>query len=187
LLSVGPLGRSPWGGALGASEQSVPSPQREAAASGQRPPSVREGPTTDHLPPGSRLRKPFHPSSRKERHFLNTRLSGRQQAPPAGSTTLLSASDPDFRGVRVALGTGYNRVEGSRRASRNGLVSSHPKIPNVTIRNLPSLTRRKGINRSRAKGEAPLTSEELPCSTADPSASCAASCPSPRNECVYSV
>jgi hypothetical protein len=33
---------------------------------------------------------------------------------------------PTFRGVRVALGTGYNRVEGIRRASRNGLVSSSP-------------------------------------------------------------
>jgi hypothetical protein len=33
---------------------------------------------------------------------------------------------PNFRGVRVALGTGYNRVEGNRRASRNGRVSSSP-------------------------------------------------------------
>jgi hypothetical protein len=31
---------------------------------------------------------------------------------------------PNSRVVRVALGTGYNRVEGNRRASRNGRVSS---------------------------------------------------------------
>ena len=39
--------------------------------------------------------------------------------------------------VRVALGTGYHRVEGNRRASRNGPVSDlPPEIPtNVTIRN----------------------------------------------------
>jgi hypothetical protein len=42
---------------------------------------------------------------------------------------------PNFRGVRVALGTGYNRVEGNRRASRNGRVSDlPPEIPTVTIR-----------------------------------------------------
>jgi hypothetical protein len=33
---------------------------------------------------------------------------------------------PNFRGVRVALDTGYHRVEGNRRASRNGRVSSSP-------------------------------------------------------------
>jgi hypothetical protein len=44
---------------------------------------------------------------------------------------------PHFRVVRVALGMGYNRVEGNRRASRNGLVSElPPEIPKVTIRNL---------------------------------------------------
>jgi hypothetical protein len=43
---------------------------------------------------------------------------------------------PKFRGVRVHASTGYNRVEGNRRASRNGRVSDlPPKIPNVTIRN----------------------------------------------------
>jgi hypothetical protein len=31
---------------------------------------------------------------------------------------------PNFRGVRVHVSTGYTRVEGNRRASRNGLVSS---------------------------------------------------------------
>jgi hypothetical protein len=39
-------------------------------------------------------------------------------------------TNPKLRGVRVALGTGYNRVEGNRRASRNGLVSDlPPEIP----------------------------------------------------------
>jgi hypothetical protein len=43
---------------------------------------------------------------------------------------------PNFRGVRVASGTGYNRVEGNRRASRNGPVSDPPpETPDVTIRN----------------------------------------------------
>jgi hypothetical protein len=42
---------------------------------------------------------------------------------------------PTSRFLRVALGMGYNSVEGNRRASRNGLVSdSPPEIPNVTIR-----------------------------------------------------
>ena len=44
---------------------------------------------------------------------------------------------PNIRVVRVALGTGYNRVEVNRRASRNGRVSDlPPEIPNVPIRNL---------------------------------------------------
>jgi hypothetical protein len=38
--------------------------------------------------------------------------------------------------VRVAFGTGYHRVEGNQRASRNDLVSAlPPEIPTVTIRN----------------------------------------------------
>jgi hypothetical protein len=41
-----------------------------------------------------------------------------------------------MRVVRVHVSTGYNRVEGNRRASRNGRVSHlPPEIPNVTIRN----------------------------------------------------
>jgi hypothetical protein len=41
-----------------------------------------------------------------------------------------------FRGVRVHVSTSYNRVEGNRRASRNGRVSAlPPEIPTVTIRN----------------------------------------------------
>ena len=42
---------------------------------------------------------------------------------------------PNFRVVRVALGTRYNPVEGKRRASRNGPVGDlPPEIPNVAIR-----------------------------------------------------
>ena len=41
---------------------------------------------------------------------------------------------PNVRGVGVQVGTGYHRVEGGRRASRNGRVSDlPPEIPNVTI------------------------------------------------------
>jgi hypothetical protein len=33
---------------------------------------------------------------------------------------------PNLRGVRVHVSTGYHRVEGNRRASRNGRVSAPP-------------------------------------------------------------
>jgi hypothetical protein len=47
---------------------------------------------------------------------------------------------PNFRCVRVHVSTGYNSVEGNRRASRNGLVSVlPPENPHVTIRNFSSL------------------------------------------------
>jgi hypothetical protein len=43
---------------------------------------------------------------------------------------------PTPNGVRVASGTGYHRLEGNRRASRNGRVSDlPPDTPKVTIRN----------------------------------------------------
>jgi hypothetical protein len=47
--------------------------------------------------------------------------------------------NPDV--VRFALGSGYHRVEGNRRASRNGRVSDlPPETPDVTIRDaFPSL------------------------------------------------
>jgi hypothetical protein len=52
-------------------------------------------------------------------------------------TDLNDGRIPNSRGVRVARGTGYNRVEGNRRASRNGRVSDlPPELPNVTIRHL---------------------------------------------------
>ena len=45
--------------------------------------------------------------------------------------------------MRVAPYRGYNRVEGNRRASRNGPVSHlPPEIPNVPIRNLCTAVRR---------------------------------------------
>ena len=37
---------------------------------------------------------------------------------------------PNFRGVRVRASTGYNPVEGNRRASRNGRVSALPHVTN---------------------------------------------------------
>jgi hypothetical protein len=41
-----------------------------------------------------------------------------------------------LRSVRVYASTGYTRVEGTRRASRSGLVSDLPReFPTVTIRN----------------------------------------------------
>jgi hypothetical protein len=40
--------------------------------------------------------------------------------------SLSDGQRPDLRVVRVPLGTGYNRVEGNRRALRNGRVSSSP-------------------------------------------------------------
>jgi hypothetical protein len=53
------------------------------------------------------------------------------------------ANRPLFRVVRVAPGTEYRRVEGNRRASRNGLVSDlPPEIPNVTMRNFCIAVRR---------------------------------------------
>jgi hypothetical protein len=41
---------------------------------------------------------------------------------------------PNFRGVRVHVSTGYKRVEGNRRASRNGRVSDLPPEINVNER-----------------------------------------------------
>jgi hypothetical protein len=52
---------------------------------------------------------------------------------------------PNFRGVRVHVSTGYNRVEGNRRASRNGLVGDlPPEIPDITIRTFFPVTGRPG-------------------------------------------
>jgi hypothetical protein len=57
----------------------------------------------------------------------------------------------NFRGVRVAPGTRYHRVEGNRRA-KNGLVSDlPPEIPTVTIRNFCiGVRRRRLLRRVRA-------------------------------------
>jgi hypothetical protein len=45
-------------------------------------------------------------------------------ATETGPSTMLKR--PHVRGVRVHASTGYNRVDGNRRASRNGRVSSSP-------------------------------------------------------------
>ena len=59
---------------------------------------------------------------------------------------------PNSRGVRVHVGTGYNRGERNRRVSRNGRVSDPPPgIPDVTIRHLLSVYGRGlrlGVKRS---------------------------------------
>jgi hypothetical protein len=48
---------------------------------------------------------------------------------------------PNFRAVRVALGTGYNRVEGNRQASRNGPVSvAHPESVALRFATFPTLS-----------------------------------------------
>jgi hypothetical protein len=53
-----------------------------------------------------------------------------------GNGPLNDAQIPITRGVRVHVSMGYNRVEGNRRASRNGLVSDlPPEIPIVATRN----------------------------------------------------
>jgi SNF2 family DNA or RNA helicase len=50
--------------------------------------------------------------------------------------SLNDGQTPNSRSVRVAPGTGYPRVEGNRRASRNGRVSDlPPETADVTIRN----------------------------------------------------
>jgi hypothetical protein len=57
-------------------------------------------------------------------------------APGDRKWSLNDGQIPNFRGVRVHVSTGYNRVEGNRWALRNGLVSDlPPEIPHVTIRN----------------------------------------------------
>jgi hypothetical protein len=49
---------------------------------------------------------------------------------------IVKRSRPVYHVVRVHVSTGYNRVEGNRRVSRNGRVSDlPPEIPTVTIRN----------------------------------------------------
>jgi hypothetical protein len=64
---------------------------------------------------------------------------------------------PKFRGVRVHVSTGYNRVEGNQRASLNGLVSDlPPETPNVTIRHfcvaVRPLALSPGLSRAVAAG-----------------------------------
>jgi hypothetical protein len=64
----------------------------------------------------------------------------RQSASVTKKWPLNEGQIPHSRVVRVALGARYNRVEGNRRASRNGLVSLSltPKIPTANpYRNFP--------------------------------------------------
>jgi ABC-type protease/lipase transport system fused ATPase/permease subunit len=56
---------------------------------------------------------------------------------------------PNFRGVRVHVSTDYSRVEGTRRASRNGLVNDlSPEIPIVSIRNFCTQVGERGLKLS---------------------------------------
>jgi hypothetical protein len=53
----------------------------------------------------------------------------------ATEMALERGTNPKPNVVRLHVSTGYNRVEGNRRASRNGRVSDlPPELPNVTIR-----------------------------------------------------
>jgi hypothetical protein len=70
--------------------------------------------------------------------------SARQKVP------LNAGQIPNFRGVRVALGAGYSRAEGNRRASRNGRVSDlPPEIRKGTIRRLFITVRKSGAGVGR--------------------------------------
>ena len=51
----------------------------------------------------------------------------------AGNGSLNDGRIPNFRGVRVHASTGYNAVEGNRRASRNRLVSDLPPFRFATF------------------------------------------------------
>jgi hypothetical protein len=79
------------------------------------------------------LSSPHHPQKQR------SKVANRNARVSHGATDL-SLNDrqiPNFRVVRVALGVGYHRVEGKRRASRNGLVSDPPpETPTVAIRTL---------------------------------------------------
>jgi hypothetical protein len=55
--------------------------------------------------------------------FANRTVFGRGRQEPALERW---TQIPDFRGVRVALGSGYNHEAGNRRVSRNGRVSDLP-------------------------------------------------------------
>jgi hypothetical protein len=71
-------------------------------------------------------------SDEKKKKVANRNVNDRKWS-------LNDGQSPYVRGVRVvALGTGYNHAgEGSRRASRNGRVSSSPtRIPTSPIHNL---------------------------------------------------
>jgi hypothetical protein len=71
---------------------------------------------------------------------------------------------PNPNVVRVAPSTWYHRVEGNRRASRNGRVSDpRPEIPTVTIRNcriVVHLMRTCAVNDSAAASAVSLAASD---------------------------
>jgi hypothetical protein len=84
-----------------------------------------------YLPRQELLPVPPRPAAMQKLRIVTLGFgTGRQKWP------LNDGQIPNSNILRVALGTGHNRVEGNRRASRNDPVSDlPPEIPNVTIRN----------------------------------------------------
>ena len=83
--------------------------------------------------------------------FSDAKVANRNAKVGHGATENGPLNDgqiPNFRGVRVALGTGCDRAEGNRRASRNGRVSSSPPLRFATFH------RWKALQPMRARGRA---------------------------------
>jgi hypothetical protein len=103
--------------ALAAAAAAVPSLARAAA-------TQVTAPTSLHLKRSDALHSDGKVANRTDRFWHG-----------AAENPLNEGHRPNFRGVRVALGTGYNRVEGNRRALRHGRVSPSHRNPYVPIRN----------------------------------------------------
>jgi hypothetical protein len=96
--------------------------QRQAVAtSGADPPPPRERERRDELPSGVGQGRYSDAKvvNRNDRAWPCLAWGDREWS-------LNDGQIPYFRVVRVALGMGYNRVEGTRWTSRNGLVSDLP-------------------------------------------------------------
>jgi hypothetical protein len=90
----------------------------------------------------------LHPS-----RYSDEKVANRNATVGHGATEnpLNDGQTPNPNVVRVAPGTGYHRVEGNRRAWRNGPVSDlPPEIPTVTTRHLFIAVRRGGAGRRTA-------------------------------------
>jgi hypothetical protein len=92
----------------------------------------RELPSSPPRPGWNHAGKRGYPTATKTLRIVTLRVwHGATENGPLNDVQI-----PNFRGVRVVLGTSYNRVERNRWASRNGPVSDPPpEIPNATIRN----------------------------------------------------
>ena len=89
-------------------------PSQRSGSSGRRAGSLRS--PLHSTPPENRRRESYAAMTSQKLRIEHVRVWH-------GAT---ENEIPNFRGVRVALGAGYNRVEGNRRASRNGRVSDLP-------------------------------------------------------------